>query len=288
MFESILLNSPILSVVTVQQATAGHGDPVAPVVLFLAAILIGVAYTVIMWPEISRRTRQALLDWRAALATLGVATVMIWMVTLGIVPILLWIRRLALAGAPGPKQPAERRELIRRVSMIVFLTTAVSSIVFQSTTFALPKVFDERLKELVQTSFGIGVLVAAVYSIAAFVQVLVGVLIDKVEMRRLMVVIASAQVATMFIAASLEGWALLFAAFFMMLAVFGHIPLNDAIVGKYCADEYRSRVYAVRYVVTVVVKPDAFADVLRAQRLPEGWVVNLLDGAQHAVNVVDL
>ena len=35
---------------------------------------------------------------------------------------------------------------------------------------------------------------------------------------------------------------MLVAAILMMLAVFGQIPLNDAIVGKYCADEYRSRV----------------------------------------------
>ncbi|HWM40931.1 MAG TPA: histidine kinase dimerization/phospho-acceptor domain-containing protein, partial [Burkholderiales bacterium] len=39
----------------------------------------------------------------------------------------------------------------------------------------------------------------------------------------------------------------------------------------------------VRYVVTVVLKPDAFADVLRAQRLPEGWVVNLVDRAQNII-----
>ena len=39
----------------------------------------------------------------------------------------------------------------------------------------------------------------------------------------------------------------------MMLAVFGQIPLNDAIVGRYCADEYRARVLAVRYVVSLGV-----------------------------------
>jgi MFS family permease len=40
------------------------------------------------------------------------------------------------------------RALLIRVSAIVFLTTAVSSITFQSTTFALPKIFDERLQGL--------------------------------------------------------------------------------------------------------------------------------------------
>ena len=37
-------------------------------------------------------------------------------------------------------QPADHKALLLRVSMIVFLTTAVSSVVFQSTTFALPKI----------------------------------------------------------------------------------------------------------------------------------------------------
>ena len=32
-----------------------------------------------------------------------------------------------------------------------------------------------------------------------------------------------------------------------------------------------------RYVLTAVLKPDAFADLLRAQRLPEGWVVGIAD-----------
>ena len=39
----------------------------------------------------------------------------------------------------------------------------------------------------------------------------------------------------------------------MMLAVFGQIPLNDAIVGRYVADEYRARVLSVRYVVSLGV-----------------------------------
>jgi uncharacterized membrane protein YccC len=39
----------------------------------------------------------------------------------------------------------------------------------------------------------------------------------------------------------------------MMLAVFGQIPLNDVIVGKYVADEYRARVLSVRYVVSLGV-----------------------------------
>ena len=41
--------------------------------------------------------------------------------------------------------------MLVRISTIVFLTTAVSSIIFQSTTFALPKMFDERLQGIAGT-----------------------------------------------------------------------------------------------------------------------------------------
>jgi MFS family permease len=43
------------------------------------------------------------------------------------------------------------------------------------------------------------------------------------------------------------------ASLLMMLAIFGQIPLNDAVVGKYEADEYRARVLSVRYVVSLGV-----------------------------------
>ena len=50
----------------------------------------------------------------------------------------------AAAATKAANGPGHRKLLIR-VSAIVFLTTAVSSVIFQSTTFALPKIFDERL-----------------------------------------------------------------------------------------------------------------------------------------------
>ncbi|HEY4637657.1 MAG TPA: MFS transporter, partial [Burkholderiales bacterium] len=83
--------------------------------------------------------------------------------------------------------------------------------------------------------------------------VAMGALIDRFELKRLMIGVALAQIPLLALAANLEGWAMLGAAVLMMLAVFGQIPLNDAIVGRYCADEYRARVLAVRYVVSLGV-----------------------------------
>ena len=140
-----------------------------------------------------------------------------------------------------------------RIFVILVVATACGGVIFNSTTVAMPKVFDERLRALTQTSLGVGALVALVYTMAAFAQVVMGTLIDRFELRRLMIGVAMLQIPLLALAANLDGWAMLGAAFLMMLAVFGQIPLNDAIVGRYCADEYRARVYAARYVVTFTV-----------------------------------
>jgi MFS family permease len=140
-----------------------------------------------------------------------------------------------------------------RIFAVLLVATACGGIIFNSTTVSMPKVFDERLQALTQTNFGIGVLVAIVYTVAAFAQVVMGALIDRFELRRLMIGVALAQIPLLALAANVQGWAMLGAAVLMMLAVFGQIPLNDAIVGRYVADEYRARVLGVRYVVSLGV-----------------------------------
>ena len=161
---------------------------------------------------------------------------------------------------PGPVQKKSKtiglhvdRATMARIFAILLIATACGGVIFNSTTVAMPKVFDERLASLTQTNFGIGALVAFVYSLAALAQLAMGALIDRFELRRLMIGIALIQIPLLAIAANLEGWAMLAAALAMMLAIFGQIPLNDVIVGKYVADEYRARVLSVRYVVSLGV-----------------------------------
>ena len=193
----------------------------------------------------------ALMDlwgWRAAFFIPGLAAIAAGAAFLALVP------------DPGPVAKVSKTiglhvdaRTMARIFAILLIATACGGVIFNSTTVAMPKVFDERLRDLTQTNLGIGALVALVYTLAAFAQVAMGALIDRFELRRLLIGIALAQIPLLALAANLEGWAMLAAALAMMLAVFGQIPLNDAIVGRYCADEYRARVLAVRYVVSLGV-----------------------------------
>jgi len=185
---------------------------------------------------------------------------------------------LVLVRDPGPAKKASKSiglhvdaRMMTRIFAILLVATACGGIIFNSTTVSMPKVFDERLQALTQTNFGVGVLVACVYTMAAFAQVVMGSLIDRFELRRLMIGIALVQIPMLYLAANLEGWAMLAAALFMMLAVFGQIPLNDAIVGKYCADEFRARVLGVRYVVSLGVAAVAVPMIAALHRTAGGF-----------------
>jgi MFS family permease len=113
--------------------------------------------------------------------------------------------------------------------------------------------------------------VAFVYTVAAFAQVLMGTLMSRYDMKHLMIGVGLVQIPLLAAAATLDGWAMLAVAFFMMMAIFGQIPLNDAIVGKYVADEYRARVLSVRYVVSIGVATIAVPMIALLHRTEGGF-----------------
>ena len=161
------------------------------------------------------------------------------------------------------------RVLLLRVSAIVFLTTAVSSIIFQSTTFALPKIFDERLQGLAgqlsawidgvpiagqgDTATVVGLLAFVVFSVASMAQLIVGGMLDRHGPRAVFMVIAIIQLIFFSLMPGLTDGVALAVALGFMLGAFGQIPINDYMIGKMASGEFRARVYGVRYVVSFTV-----------------------------------
>jgi len=153
-------------------------------------------------------------------------------------------------GAAKKGEARVPRALLARVFLIVAVASAFGSVIFNATTVSMPKLFDERLAALTNTNFGIGVLVCITYLIAAMAQLIVGSWLDRRSVRGVFVFVAAMQVPLLFAAGSLAGYAMLAVAIGMMFFVFGQIPINDAMVAKYTAEEWRARAYALRYVVS--------------------------------------
>jgi len=186
------------------------------------------------------------VSWRAAFIAPGIFTLGAGVAFALLVP---------NGGTPAAKAAAGTARhvpdaLARRVFALLTLATLCSGVIFAAATNALPKIFDERLAALVHTTSGIGTLVAIVYTIAAMAQLLVGQLVDRYSLRGVFLPLALLQVPLLLLAGTLSDWAMLALATAMMFVVFGLIPINDAMVARYAHDSWRSRVYAVRYVVS--------------------------------------
>ena len=158
------------------------------------------------------------------------------------------------AAAPSAGQAAYgsalTQDVIRRVFCVLLVATVFGGLIFNSTTIAMPKVFDERLVALTRTTVGIGAILSVVYMLAALAQLCVGYLIDRYPLRGILVTVAGFQVPLLFLAGMVEGTAMVLIAVAMMFVVFGQIPINDAMVAKYTDERWRSRAYAARYVIT--------------------------------------
>lgn len=185
------------------------------------------------------------LSWRAAFIAPGIFSILA-----GIAFALLVPQAAAPAAQAAGKARPVPDALARRVFALVTVATACSGIIFAATTNAMPKIFDERLSALVHTTSGIGTLVSIVYVIAAMAQLLVGQLIDRRSLRGVFLTLAALQVPLLLLAGAMTNWAMLIIAVAMMFVIFGLIPINDAMVARYAQDAWRSRVYAVRYVVS--------------------------------------
>jgi MFS family permease len=168
-------------------------------------------------------------------------------------------KRAAAAAAPAKAAASSTthtdqrlRQLLLRLSIIIFCTAALSSIVFQSTTFALPKVLDERLSGIAGSATVVGWLAFVVFAIASMAQLVVGRLLDTLGPRIVFMAVAAIQIVFFLLMPGLTDWTALAVALGFMLGAFGQIPINDYMIGRMARSEFRGAVYGARYVVSFV------------------------------------
>jgi MFS family permease len=152
------------------------------------------------------------------------------------------------------KKPARTVHLPRSVMMRVFLVmtlaAASGSMIFNFTTNGNGQLLGERLRGLIDDPATLGGLLALVYTVASFAQLVVGRLIDRFPLKRVYLPIVAAQVPLFFLAAHAQGWALYALAVAFMTVVFGAIPFIDAMIVQYVDDRMRSRVAGMRLAVS--------------------------------------
>jgi MFS family permease len=185
------------------------------------------------------------LGWRAAFAVPGVLAIGCGVLFAALVP------REEMAPAKRPKRAVELpRSVMARAFVVMTLAAVSGSLIFQFTTNGNGQLLAERLPALSRDPARLGVLLAVIYTIASFAQLVVGKLIDRMPLKRVYLPIVAAQVPLFALAAGTSGWALFALALAFMVFVFGAIPFIDAMIVQYVDDRMRSRVAGMRLAVS--------------------------------------
>jgi len=159
----------------------------------------------------------------------------------------------ASAKSVGEADAAKAKNVLVHIFTIVLISTAIGGLIFQSTTFALPKVFEERLADVAGSATMVGFYAFIAFCVGAIAQVIVGFLADRYAIRGVFAGVALLQILFLALMYSLSGIAAIIVAVIAMMTVFGQIPLNDVLVGRIAKGSWRSRLFAIRYMVTFSV-----------------------------------
>ena len=149
----------------------------------------------------------------------------------------------------GKAQVVLTPAMLVRAFAVMTAAAATSSILFNFTTNGNSQLLSESFRGVIEDPATLGVLLAVIYTIASFAQIVVGRLIDSVPFKPLQLWMSVAQVPLLIIAAYTHDWGMFLALMAVMIFVFGSIPFTDAMIVRYVDDRLRSRIAGMRLTV---------------------------------------
>ncbi len=199
-----------------------------------------------------------LFSWRAAFIVPGVFSCLAGLA-------LLWCRQRGLVTdaviEQAPKPPTKRGEVLR-VYLILLCTMTCMGLIFQATQAAIPKHFDLMLGErLGSGALGVGLAVAAVYTVGGITQMLGGYLADKMNLKTLYVASFLFQIPVLIGLAYIGGFALLPIAALTVLLSTGALPAENLLLARYTPDKRQSLAFGLKYVLAFGSAPLAIEAV---------------------------
>jgi MFS family permease len=186
------------------------------------------------------------IGWRAAFAVPGMISI-----ACGIL--------FAITCPKETEAPARRKggkaqvvltpAMLVRAFTVMTAAAVASSLLFNFTTNGNSQLLSEGFLGVIEDPAVLGMLLAGIYAIASFAQIVVGRLIDSMPFKPLQLWMSIAQVPLLIFAAHTQDWWLFVALLAVMVFVFGSIPFTDAMIVRYVDDRLRSRVAGMRLTV---------------------------------------
>ena len=160
-------------------------------------------------------------------------------------------RATAKKGTASHTLNLDRKRVIWLLTL--FMTAILAGgLTFNIVTIAMPKVIDERLGLPVSLAVT-GWLTTSIFFCGALTQILVGRLVDRFELPVIFVGLALLQFSGLVIAAATIGLPMALGLTLVTAAIYGQVVVNDAMIGRYVPDEFRNRIYSVRFFIGFTV-----------------------------------
>jgi MFS family permease len=184
--------------------------------------------------------------WRVAFAVPGIVAI--------VCGIIFAIRCPKEMESPSKRKGGKAKVVLSPAMLVraftVMTAAAVTgSLIFNFTTNGNSQLLSEAFRGVLEDPAVLGALLALIYTIASFAQIVVGNLIDRMPFKPLQLWMSLAQIPLLILAAHTEAWWLFFALLAVMIFVFGSIPFTDAMIVRYVDDRLRSRIAGMRLTV---------------------------------------
>jgi MFS family permease len=186
------------------------------------------------------------IGWRAAFAIPGIVAIVCGIVFAIVCP--------KETEAPSRRKGGKAKVVLSpamlvRAFTVMTAAAVASSLLFNFTTNGNAQLLSEGFRGVIEDPALLGALLAAVYTVASFAQIVVGRLIDSTPFKPLQLWMSVAQIPLLILAAHAQDWWLFVALLAVMVFIFGSIPFTDAMIVRYVDDRLRSRVAGMRLTV---------------------------------------
>jgi MFS family permease len=167
---------------------------------------------------------------------------------------------------PGSKHGQPTRDERFRGVAILLATTFAGGLTYQVTQSAAPKLFDARLGDLLgDGTFGIGLVVFAVYFLSGFGQLLGGWLADRWSWKGAYIVAWCINLPMLWLAASLGGPGLVLVVIIMTTAATSALPAESLLFARFVPERHHGLFFGIRYVLALGAAPIAIQFVAYVQ-----------------------
>ncbi len=144
----------------------------------------------------------------------------------------------------------------RRVFSILLMTMFLGGLIYHSTQASLPKVLELRHQGLVgEGAFGVGLLVALVYTAAGVMQIVGGHLADRMPLKQVYTGAILFQVPLLLLASTLGGPALLVIATLMVMGNTAALPAENLLLARHTPEKRHGLAFGVKFVLFFAAAP---------------------------------